>query len=361
MKRTSPRLVWVALTAVVSTVAITASSQDASPRFEVVDVGTLPGCDVTYAEAVNNRGWVVGFAYTHVPPGHGNHLLSRPYLWRDGKMIELPRLGGQWGKAFDINDNGDVVGYAEDKKGSDIPVIWRASTNYQPTQLGSDLLTVTAILNDGAMAGTLSDGETSHPVVLRDGRRLTQGNEPNSGIRVNAINPAGTLAGFVIPDGGQVETFRSPGDRKAACWVNGREVRLKDLGKGVSECADINEKGVAVGWADSKEGRRACVWRDNTVHVLPSGEGRAEAAAINNHGVIVGEATREEEDRSYQFAAMWRDRKLYDLNELLIAPKGWKLQYAVDISDSGFICGYGNLNKFPTHYWRAFLLRPTRR
>ncbi len=342
--------------------AIGTLSADAASTYEVVDLGTLPDCDVTYAEAVNNRGWVVGFAYTHVPPGHGNHLLSRPFLWRDGRMIELSRLGGQWGKAFDINDQGDVVGYAEDKKGSDIPVIWRASANYRPAPLGSDWLQVTAILNDGSIAGTLSDGETRHPVVLRSGKRLMQATEPNSGIRVNAFNSTGALVGFVIPDGGQEESFRSPGDRKAASWVNGREVRFKDFGKGLSECADINEKGIAVGWADSKQGRRACVWSDNTVQVLPSDdEGSAEAAAINDHGVIVGVATREEEDKSYQFAAMWRDRKFYDLNHRLTAPKGWNLHDSADISDTGFVCGYGNLNKFPTHYWRAFLLRPSRR
>jgi hypothetical protein len=79
MMRTIPQLFLVAFFGPVSTVGMPARPQEASPRYDVVDLGSLPDCDVTSAEAVNNRGWVVGYALTHVSPGHGN-LLSHPFL-----------------------------------------------------------------------------------------------------------------------------------------------------------------------------------------------------------------------------------------------------------------------------------------
>ena len=58
--------VLVALT--LSVLGTAAPLQVREVRYSVTDLGTLPDCDTTYAEAVNDTGWVVGYAYRHIPP-----------------------------------------------------------------------------------------------------------------------------------------------------------------------------------------------------------------------------------------------------------------------------------------------------
>src|SRR5688572_20043506 len=110
-------------------------AQDAKPtvRYRVTDLGTLPDCDSTYATAVNGSGVVVGYAYEGA--GHGIEAMSRPFVWRNGKLTELPNLGGEHGQALAVNARGDIGGYAEMPEYRDRPVIWRKLKAYAPEQL----------------------------------------------------------------------------------------------------------------------------------------------------------------------------------------------------------------------------------
>src|SRR5437763_11314049 len=112
------RTLTFALAACLSIAAggVDAGGSRAPRRYRVTDLGTLPNCDVTYATAVNDAGWVVGYAYQYAAPGHGSSLLSRPFLWRNGTLTGLTGLGGQYGRALAINRQGDVAGYAETKE-----------------------------------------------------------------------------------------------------------------------------------------------------------------------------------------------------------------------------------------------------
>jgi probable HAF family extracellular repeat protein len=87
----------------------------------MTDLGTLGGSDtLPYSQAlnVNDRDEVVGFSETSTsdPLGEnfcGDSLVCLPFVWRAGVMTPLPTLGGNNGQAVDINNRGQVLGFAE--------------------------------------------------------------------------------------------------------------------------------------------------------------------------------------------------------------------------------------------------------
>jgi uncharacterized membrane protein len=72
-----------------------------------IDLGTLGGMNSwTNYGGINDRGEAVGFAETAVPDpdgedmcAFGTKLTCRTFLWRHGRMMALPTLGGNNGQA----------------------------------------------------------------------------------------------------------------------------------------------------------------------------------------------------------------------------------------------------------------------
>jgi len=95
---------------------------------KMIDLGTLGGV-TGFAQCANNRGQVIGQSSTAAMPGAcvpGNIGLGcHPFLWEEGILSDLGTLGGDNAEAIWINDVGDVVGSA-DLPGSQIhdAVIW---------------------------------------------------------------------------------------------------------------------------------------------------------------------------------------------------------------------------------------------
>jgi len=87
--------------------ALAVPLQLAAQRYIVTDIGTLGGT-FTEANALNNKGWVVGDAT--LPGDTALHAI----LWRNGALTDLGTLGGPNSNAvFPLNERGEIGGVAE--------------------------------------------------------------------------------------------------------------------------------------------------------------------------------------------------------------------------------------------------------
>jgi probable HAF family extracellular repeat protein len=76
----------------------------------ISDLGTLGGPDAIVA-AQNQEGEIAGTSYTSDQLGATTSRLPQaPFLWRNGRMVNLGTLGGHYGQANWLNDRGEVVG-----------------------------------------------------------------------------------------------------------------------------------------------------------------------------------------------------------------------------------------------------------
>jgi probable HAF family extracellular repeat protein len=81
-----------------------------TPQDGMIDLGTLPGADASYAYGLNSLGQVVGASTS----ASG----SAAFVYQDGQMVDLNSVvdnGGNWTllSATGINDSGVIVGYGD--------------------------------------------------------------------------------------------------------------------------------------------------------------------------------------------------------------------------------------------------------
>lgn len=242
------------------------------------------------------------------PPG--------PYI-----VTDLGTLGSvQSAQAYDINDSGQVVGYAGNHA-----FVWQNGVLTDLGTLGGNASIARAINTFGQIAGqsTLASSSTSHAVLWDNGTKidLTPGSAVSS--TANGIN-----------DSRQIVLNTS--NNTAFLWQNGVLTDLGRLGGGAGGAfvQDINNAGQAVGSSMA----RAFLWQNGVMTdlgVLPGGDDESGAAAINSFGQIVGSSGHTDLD-TYEITSR---SFLYDRGVMTALPVPSSESYAGDINDSGVIVG----------------------
>jgi probable HAF family extracellular repeat protein len=293
---------------------------------QIINLGTLGG-SFSFANAMNNRGQVVGLALNSIPDPFsfiGLGTQTRAFLWEGGVMRDLGTFGGPDGWAASINERGHVAGWAL-VDSTPNPVTG------QPTQ---------------------------HPFLWHDGHMMDLGTLGGTVAVVGSFGGSGS--GASINARGQIiGTSNLAGDlaHHPFLWEGGQLKDLGTLGGDNGEAYWINEGGDIVGRADlpGSQVHHAVLWKNGKIMDLgvPPGQPCSTAIDINSQGQViidtgicgVGGGP----------GSLWENGVLYDLNGLIPANSGLTIGDVNFINDLGEIAVTGVLPDGNEH---AVLLIP---
>jgi probable HAF family extracellular repeat protein len=146
------------------------------------DLGTLAPEPTLMPWPSNEQGQAIGISYTNSTPNQVTTRCSSPgstiptqdpFLWENGKMIDIGTLGGTCGFPSWINSHGQVVGYSdlvEDQVNH--PFLWTNAKGMQDLgTLGGSYGTASMINDFGEVVGGSSlEGDSQFDAFLWDGK-----------------------------------------------------------------------------------------------------------------------------------------------------------------------------------------------
>lgn len=223
------------------------------------DLGVLPGANSAQGFAINNLGDVVGSSGTHA------------VMWSKGTITDLGTLGGPTSEAHGINNNQQIVGFADTPADGQRAFIWSNGAMQQIGALPGDTASRADHINDaGTVVGT-SEG--------------TNGTQSFIWTQANGMQPLGSLAGstyseaFAINNLGQVvgQSGSSLGTRAFLWTSTGGIIDLNEAVTGLDPhivltgAFSINDKGeiVAFGVNSPNTTRHQEATMDSHLHSGP--------------------------------------------------------------------------------------------
>jgi probable HAF family extracellular repeat protein len=318
--------------------ALCANAQEV--RYTITDLGTLGGGSVI-ATDINESGQVVGYA--HTANGQWD-----AFVYQDGSMQDLGTFGGENSIATGINNSGQVVGKAQTADSTWVAFLWQ---NGSMQNLG----TFGGSLEDGEMGISINDNSLVVGSIFLDDQKFRAFLWHNGNIQVlgtlggdhshaNGINNAGQIVGSSRAADGTLFPF---------LWQDGNMQNLGSLaGHDGGLAAGINNQGKVVGRSHGSIVARAFLWENGSMQGLGTLGGSYDTAmGINDSTQIVGVSAGGAGGAN---AFLWEDGEMKNLNDLIDPESGWVLRVAFAINNKGQIVGHGQLNG----QVRGFLLTP---
>ena len=298
---------------------------------KIVDLGTLQGGTLSWANNVNDFGQAVGFANNAVTDENslaGLVTQTRAFLWQGGVMKDLGTLGGSDAMALFINDRGQVVGQS----------YTRDSVPPESLACGDQPLTL-------------------HAFIWQRGSMQDLGTLGGSCANVYGLNIRGQVAGQA--------TTENDAEDHPFLWEHGAMMDLGTLGGTYGFASWLNDRGEVVGAATNAGDQDFLPfqWHNGKMKGLPNLPGNrcSVADAINLEGQVVGGSGVDEAaffpdcTDSEEHAVLWEDGKAVDLNEFVPEDSELTLNEASYINEFGEITGLATLPNGSAH---AFLLIP---
>jgi probable HAF family extracellular repeat protein len=328
-------------------------SSPAQLKYRITALPELPGRPLarSFASAINERGQIVGTVFI-------SDSASIAVLWENGTAIDLGSFGGPLSFAWDITEDGRIVGSSElpaDIRGSVVEHAFRWQ-NGVLTDLGALPgcgSTAASINTAGEIVGSSTESSECAAGLLWTGGTIRKlgGVHPRIFTPVS-IEDSGVIVGAVGLHGG---------DPTAALRQDGVFTLLSEPENAISVARDMNADGTVAGIFFTGEGQHshAAIWVDGVLTDLgiPDGFWHSDVFAINNLGQVVGN-TRPQgiagEPPQDPHGMLWWNGETIDLTEALINGQGWEIELLSDINDQGQIVGIGRFN----NEQRAILLTP---
>ena len=326
----------------------------APQEYTVVDLGVLPGGAEAWAFGLNDAGQVAATAQYDEP-----RRFYHAALWSDGALTDLGQLSttGFHSFATAVNGLGHVVGGSPQSTGifglSDRAFLHDGTGMIDLGALAPGARSFAFDINDeGDVVGRSGTGasfnnkQLEHAVLWSNGNIVDLGTLGGLYSRAHAVNRSLRIVGASLIDDGPLHAF---------VW-SGAMADLRTLGGPSSEAWDINDAGQIVGYAQNEAGlRRAFLFEHDAMRDLGAlpGAQASEAYGINAAGQVVGTSWA---PRLGPRAVLWEGEAKIDLNDRIGAGSPWRLQVARGINAAGRIVGYGRQGGRT----RAFLLTPSK-
>jgi probable HAF family extracellular repeat protein len=355
------------------------------PRYTVIDLGTLGGT-LSWAEGINEKGWVAGFSSL------SGDASQHGFLWRDGVTVDLGTLGGPssglgfWGQK--PNERGQMAGMAQtptpDALGEDfcgffnnfaseppapnecLPFVWQNGLMTPLSTLGGNNGGASQINNRGQVVGAAEKNGLpdpacgtppaphGKPVLWENGVVQELPALPGDPYAFpNAINDLGQVVGVSV-------NSCIPTANHAVLWENAKVTYLGSLGGTVNdEATDINNQSQVVGFSSLPGDAtfHGFFWQNGVMKDLGTlaGDFASLAIGINSKAQVVGASF----DASFNPRAfVGQNGVMVDLNSLIPAGSSLFLLFASRINSSGQIVGLAFDTS--TNESHAFLASPDR-
>jgi len=314
--------------------------------YAVMDLGTLGG-SLSWAYDLNNNNQVVGYANDAA----GN---DRAFLFTDangngvadaGEMVNLGVLSGDAASyAYGVNELGQPVGTSRTAPlGTDGD---ERAVRFNPGASPTDLAVGTGSNGYGSSATDVSDssqvvggvltGFNYKPFVRSAAGIVSTFTLPapyNVWGEARAINDAGFVVGYSGSTLGDSGFIRSPAGTLTP-------VGHDNPAQPYNYAWDVNDANQVVGEGFNSAGDyHGFLWQNGAATDLGTlpGMGSSEAYGVNGSGAVVGRAEPPDGEQGSTRAFLYRDGAMVDLNNLIPATSGYFVADARAINDRGAI------------------------